>query len=312
MYTGCNDGYGGRPMARLAASLKALLWGLREHDLEQVSEIMIVEWVSRSVRTRVCEAPEMQQICQAKNNETPGTDATALEGGVTLRILTVDQDRTINLVQPALARISEVHAYNAAAQRAKGSYLLRLDQDTVVGPSFMRFLQSEMRAAWPHVHQPWFGGRRDCDESTSEHILQDPITFLQEVDIETSLVAWDSETSMGGPVGIMGLPAWLWRAVRGYDERYVAWGHMELELYNRLSHVSSVMPVSNYTDVSYPFYHIMHNKSTLSEPVRQANSFHEFTKPVDRLGVSKSNSMLWGLASMHIPEEVFCVGASNT
>ncbi len=54
-------------------------------------------------------------------------------------------------------RMSEVHALNAAAQRARGSFLLRLDQDTLVGPSFMRYLRAEMSASWPHFHQPWFG-----------------------------------------------------------------------------------------------------------------------------------------------------------
>ena len=72
-------------------------------------------------------------------------------------MLAVNQEQTMHHVHPPLARMSEVHALNAASQRARGSFLLRLDQDTLVGPSFMRFLRAEMLASWPHIHQPWFG-----------------------------------------------------------------------------------------------------------------------------------------------------------
>ncbi len=287
-------------MARLAASLEALFWGLHEYNLEQVSEIVLVEWISQSVTKRVCDAPELNRFCHPIS--THSTQLSTSEA-ITIRILTIDQEKTAAFVQPALTRVSEVHSLNAAAQRARGCYLLRLDQDTIVAPSFMRFLQTEMASSWPHIHQPWFGGRRDCDDAASEDLLEDPVHFLLQVEKEASPVDWQLERVMGGPVGVLGVPAWLWRAIRGYDERYVAWGHMELEMYSRLSQVTDVMPLSNYTDMTSPFFHIAHNKSTSAEPVRQINSFHDFTKSKDRMGVSRSNSRTWGLASMHIPEQ---------
>jgi hypothetical protein len=308
MYAGSNDDYGGQPMTRLGASLKALLWGLFEYELAEISEIIIVEWTSVSVTQHICDSSEMDVICRSDDKECGDlstSEASFSVSQVLLRVLAVNQEQTMHHVHPPLTRMSEVHALNAAAQRARGAFLLRLDQDTLVGPSFMRFLRAEMFASWPHIHQPWFGGRRDCDEQTSPLITEDPVAFLlTEDDTVSSWAGSDSEHKMGGPVGVLGLPAWLWRAIRGYDESYIAWGHMELEMYNRLTYVAEVLPLSRHTDMSIPFYHLAHNKSSLTEPTRHENSFHE---SIDRLGVSKVNSKTWGLASMNIPETLLNV-----
>ncbi len=311
MYAGSNDDYGGQPMTRLGASLKALLWGLCEYELAKISEIIIVEWTSVSVTQHICDSPEMDIVCHSDDKEcgdVSNSEASFIVGQVLLRVLAVNQEQTMHHVHPLLTRMSEVHALNAAAQRARGSFLLRLDQDTLVGPSFMRFLRVEMFASWPHIHQPWFGGRRECDEQTSQLTIEDPVAFLlTENDTVSSWAGSDSEHKMGGPVGVLGLPAWLWRAIRGYDERYIAWGHMELEMYSRLTFVAEVLPLSRHTDMSIPFYHLAHNKSSLAEPTRPENSFPNYLEAPDRLCVSTVNSKTWGLASMNIPETLFNV-----
>ena len=311
MYAGSNDDYGGQPMTRLGASLKTLLWGLCEYELANISEIIIVEWTSVLVTQHICDSPEMDIVCRSDNKEcgdVSNSDASFSAGQVLLRVLAVNQEQTRHHVHPPLTRMSEVHALNAAAQRARGSFLLRLDQDTLVGPSFMRFLRAEMLASWPHIHQPWFGGRRECDEQTSQLTIEDPVAFLlTENDTVSSWAGSDSEHTMGGPVGVLGLPAWLWRAIRGYDESYIAWGHMELELYSRLTFVAEVLPLSRHTDLSIPFYHLAHNKSSLAEPSRPENNFPNFLDAPDKLRVSTVNSKTWGLASMNIPETLFNV-----
>ena len=111
------------------------------------------------------------------------------------------------------------------------------------------------------------------DEQTSQLTVEDPATFLlTENDTVSSWAGSDSEHKMGGPVGVLGLPAWLWRANRGYDESYIAWGHMELEMYSRLTFVAEVLPPSRHTDMSIPLQHLAHNKSSLAEPTRPENS----------------------------------------
>ncbi|KAA6419647.1 MAG: hypothetical protein FRX49_10371 [Trebouxia sp. A1-2] len=88
---------------------------------------------------------------------------------------------------------------------------------------------------------------------SNDDYAEDPVTFLQtENDTVSSWAGSDSEHKMGGPVGVLGLPAWLWRAIRGYDERYIAWGHMELEMYSRLTFVAEVLPLSRHTDIFRP------------------------------------------------------------
>ncbi len=149
--------------------------------------------------------------------------------------------------------------------------------------------------------------RRECDEQTSQLTIDDPVAFLlTENDTVSSWAGSDSAHKMGGPVGL-GLSAWLWRAIRGYDEHYIAWGHMELELYSRLTFVAEVLPLSRHTDMSIPFNHLAHNKSSLAELARPEDSFPSFLEAPDRLRVSTVNSKTWGLASMNIPETLFNV-----
>ncbi len=43
MYASSNDDYGGRPAARLAASLQALLWALHQYNLDEVLLVIVVD-----------------------------------------------------------------------------------------------------------------------------------------------------------------------------------------------------------------------------------------------------------------------------
>jgi len=212
-----------RPHCRLAASLQALLWGLHQYRLDEVSEVIVVDWVSSKEMQPLFDTPELTKVWQ---------HYTKFGSRTKVRTLTIYQEDTLAFVVDPLQRLSEVHALNAAAQRARGSILLRLDQDTLVGTSFLRFLANEKEAAWPHHHQPWFAGRRECDPQQSDEVIRDPVKFIS--DAGDNVVSGDGsshEHFMGGPVGIVGLPAWLWRLVQGYNERYVKWGHVEHELF---------------------------------------------------------------------------------
>lgn len=296
IYASSNDDYGGRPAARLAASLQALLWGLHQYSLDKVSEVIVVDWVSSKEMQPLFDTPELTKVWQ---------HYTKFGSRTRIRILTIYQEDASAFVVDPLQRLSEVHALNAAAQRARGSFLLRLDQDTLVGTSFFRFLANEKEAAWPHHHQPWFAGRRECDPQQSDEVIRDPVKFVS--DAGDNVVSGDGsshENLMGGPVGVVGLPAWLWRLVQGYNERYVKWGHMEHELFLRLTTLTDVLPLSKYTDVSTPFYHIHHHKATAADGDRQSNEFHDFGQNAAQARAAFNNSLAWGLAEMQIPERV--------
>ena len=88
----------------------------------------------------------------------------------------------MSFVSPPLVKLSELHVLNAAAQRANGSYLLRLDQDILVGMSLLLFFsQAERAGHWPYLHQPWCSGRRNCDERHALDAPDDPAGCTESV-----------------------------------------------------------------------------------------------------------------------------------
>ena len=203
MYASSNDDYGGRPVARLAASVEALLWGLTEYNLDDVSEVIIVEWVADRRMQRLNDAPEIKHVWQQYTGL-----GRKRRSKTKVRILSVFQEDTEPFVSPTLKRMSEVHSLNAAAQRAHGAFLLRLDQDTLVGTSFFKFLLQEQAQGWPHIHEPWFSGRRECDEHQSAEIYENPVAFVSNA--KNGVHSGDGPTHehrMGGPVGVVGVPA---------------------------------------------------------------------------------------------------------
>lgn len=295
LYSAANDNYAGRPVVRLSASVKALLWGLHRYSLDDVSEIIIVDWVGNANSTLI-NAPELIAVWK---------DYSSFLGehkGLKIRVLQVNQIETEQFVQPPLTRMSEVHALNAAAQRAHGSYLLRLDQDTAVGSGFFQFLQSERQQGWPHLFQPWFGGRRDMDEQQTAAALEDPVSLLDQPPDDVSF--WrgslHDEKTMSGAVGVLGVPTYLWRAMRGYDEHYVGWGHMELELFDRMKLVADTLSISEKCVVAAPFFHLDHPRDDSEH--RAQNTFPSDQRPF------WNNSLTWGLAAMSLPERVFPIG----
>lgn len=278
---------------RLSASVKALLWGLHRFHLNDVSEIIIVDWVADTAQT-LSNALELSMVWK---------EYSVFLGhqlGINVRIMQVNQEETWQFVHPPLTRLSEVHALNAAAQRAHGSYLLRLDQDTAVGSRFFRFLQAERRLGWPHLYQPWFASRRDMDEQQTAAALQDPVSLLDQSAENFSI--WhgslENEETMSGAVGVLGVPAWLWRALRGYDEHYVGYGSMELELFDRLKTVADTLSISAKCDVVCPFYHLDHPREDSGNRNDNVLIWNTEDRPLF------NNSLTWGLSAMNIPEHV--------
>jgi hypothetical protein len=121
--------------------------------------------------------------------------------------------------------MSEVHAINTAIRRASGEFILRLDQDTIIGPNFTYFLVQALanRSALLSDDVIWWSSRRETQREDYEAIIQNPVqTILSRG--RDSFPIYDSgklESVLDGvgAVGVLGMSKRLWTSVEGYDER---------------------------------------------------------------------------------------------
>ena len=76
--------------------------------------------------------------------------------------------------------LSEVHALNTAIRRASGEFLLRLDQDTIIGPNFTYFLVQALanRSALLSDDVIWWSSRRETNREDYEAIIQNPVQTI--------------------------------------------------------------------------------------------------------------------------------------
>jgi len=159
----------------------------------------------------------------------------------------------------------EVLALNAAARRANGEYIGRIDQDTLVGKRFLSYFfelyEGKQQLKVPLDSALLFANRRSI-----------PYWFaircppLEHVDkfvrmFEKSLTVWKLNPSYRDMfwtsyVGIWLLHRDLWNACGGYDERLIYYNWMETDMILRLSPNRIVTDLGKKVD--YDFYHLEH------------------------------------------------------
>ena len=260
-----NDSYCGNPVERLVASLKVLIHYLVEYDMSDISEIIVIDWNSSPCITNNSLFKDLIGFCQN------------LDRRVNLKVLSVPPDIASKYVNNR-GPLSEVHAYNAAARRASGEMLLRLDQDSMVGRPFFDWLKTEKMNRWPHSKNIWWVGRRESAEDEYGQLIEDPIAFIEERLAQLKLYDNRAYTSPHGAVGVMMIPKQLWHLSRGYDESLTGWGHMELELLNyRLRWVERIVYLNIYLSISNPCCHIFHTDPSVFRSINPLALKFKFT-----------------------------------
>ena len=209
-----NDNYSGNSLYRLQTSLNYLALQVVSLDREYDVEVIVTDWGSEiplrqalaltqaAARiTRFLEVPS--ELAQDKQRDSP---------------------------------FAEVVANNAAIRRARGMYIGRIDQDTLVGRRFLhRFFErvAECHDSSIALDSSFlFVGRR--------HV---PLGFVHKspsLDAVVSYIeAFRSVLPRDGvgqrpwfdaPVGVAMMYRDLWHECRGYDERLLYWGFMDTDL----------------------------------------------------------------------------------
>jgi len=192
--------------------------------------------------------------------------------------------REVVTLQPAAARITsfvtvppemartlqrdspfpEVLALNAAARRARGQYIGRIDQDILVGGRFLREFLGWIGDG-PHS-APWeralmFANRRSIPYRFVSRVpsfanvtrlvkLAGNSLTIERQNRHTNHVFWTSY------VGIWLVHRNLWHECGGYDERMIYYNWMEADMMCRLRAKYAVTDLGALT--GYDFYHLEH------------------------------------------------------
>ncbi len=218
-----NDAYCGNPMQRLQTVLNHTATRLNNHP----AEIIVTDWGS--------DIPVSQALKLTK-------EARSL-----VRFHHVPKTITSRIRSP----FSEPHALNAAAKLARGQFLGRIDQDTLIGDKFLGWFFHGGAC----TKSVYFSSRRDLQKDQA-------LTLEAEKVVEWPMIRKDAEYWKSA-VGILLVPKEVYLQIGGYDEANVYKNHMEHELFCRLQRL--LTPVDLGKQLNYDFYHLWHSRENNSQ-----------------------------------------------
>ena len=275
-----NDSYMGNSRWRLETSINLALLNAKDANFLDKLEIVVSDWGSKIPLSEV-----LNLVPEAKD-----------------RVKFVHVPPDIAKAEQKDSKFPEVIALNAAARRASGEYIGRIDNDTVIGADFFRKFEQL------HKNNP-----------TDELDLADSFLFVERksvpfrisrlslplpqirsfINLFKNYFRVESATEWGkefwwSPVGIMMFHRDIWDATQGYDERLIYWGWMEGDLALRLGQKHHIVEFSKF--VGYNFYHLEHYSNLTEYKDRNGAATPRKKNPVltDNLNYSE-NKTGWGL-----------------
>lgn len=281
---------------RLGTSLNLTLRNAKKANFLENLEIIVSDWGS----------------------ETPLREVLKLVPEAEGKVKFVHTPKNVAIIEQNDSKFPEVIALNAAARRAGGEYIGRIDNDTVVGEHFFR------KFASLHKKKP-----------TDELDLQDSFLFVERRSVPyrisrlslplgqinwfiktcSKLLKIESAKDWGkefwwSPVGIMMFHRDIWHATRGYDEKLIYWGWMEGDLALRLGQKHKIVEFSNF--VGHDLYHLEHY-SNLTEYKDRNGTATPRKKNTPKLeGLSYvENDRNWGLFDYDLPLRTNSAKAKN-
>ena len=277
-----NDSYMGNSRWRLETSINLALLNAKDANFLDKLEILVSDWGSEVPLSEV-----LNLVSEAKG-----------------RVKFVHVPPDIAKVEQKDSKFPEVIALNAAARRASGEYIGRIDNDTVVGDDFFRKFERL------HKNNPYdelnladsflFVERKSVPFRISRLSLPLPqinifINFFKKYFRVETATEWGKEF-WWSPVGIMMFHRDIWKATQGYDERLIYWGWMEGDLALRLEQKHKIVEFSKF--VGYDFYHLEHYPSLTDYRNRNGPATpRKKNEPVfENLNYTENNDE-WGLGN---------------
>ncbi len=234
-------------------------------------------------------------VCDWGSPERPLREVLALRPEAAAITRVVEVSPAVAAAHQHDSPFAEVVANNAAIRRARGRYIARIDQDTLVGGAFLRRVLARPTPARS-------GGRCELLFSRRRSI---PYAFARRsVGFERVCAFLDTyhrilpREGVGqrpwfdAPVGVVVLHRDHWEACRGYDERMLYWGFMETDLALRIQMRGRVVDLER--ELGCSFYHLGHTRSRFQVSPRCKN-------PRVAPRVFAPNDPSWGLVDYDLP-----------
>lgn len=280
-----NDDYMGNPMWRLATSINYLSENLFDLAKENSAEIIISDWGSEIPISQVIDLTEnSKQLCRFL--EIPKTISDELQGD---------------------SPFAEVYAINAAAKRASGEYIARIDQDTLVSKKFLlNFFdayESPLTCKFNLKESYMFSARKQLPFSfvNRQVGLGEIDQFIRRFGNylyveELTYCFWASA------VGILMAHKSIWDASGGYDERLKYYWYMDVDLGTRLIKEYPIINIGK--EFGYDFFHLEHFPISQSDGSKSRAGHRkknpDWAKSFDKL-ILNPNGKDWGLSNIEIP-----------
>lgn len=265
-----NDRYEGNSVWRLQTALNFLARNVQEADRMGQVEVIVTDWGSRlPLRQVLALSPAAAQLTRFL--EVPPELAAVLQKD---------------------SPFPEVLANNAAIRRARGAYIGRIDQDTLVNREFIEHFFGAIAApaeGGPNEAAVMFASRRSIPIEVArrcppfDKVMQYTERFGPCLPPEGK----GRKPWFDAPIGIFLMHRRLWWEARGYDEQLLYWGFMETELAQRLG---TRYPIVNLDlKVRRGFFHLSHSTLRFSITHRRKNPrlARDLPEARDEWGLSK-------------------------
>ncbi len=270
-----NDHYGGNSAWRLQTTLNYLALQVESLGVEDEFDVIVSDWGSPTPLREVLElSPVAARIT---------------------RFLEVSPELASKTQRDS--PFAEVLANNAAIRRATGDFIGRIDQDTLVGASFLERFRAGVRASGSTCDR-WsdamlFVGRRSIPEPFARMTppFAEVVQFVQRFGRYLPREGRLQSPWFDAPVGIVILSRDLWEMYRGYDERLLYWGFMETDLGLRVGKTRRVLDLER--EIGVDFHHLGHTRAWFATTQRRMN-------PRREPDVEVPNGPDWGLDSIEL------------
>ncbi len=235
-----NDDHGGKSLWRLETTLNFLADEAEASMGTQTLEVIVCDWGS----------------------EQPLSGAMRLSRGAAriTRFLEVPVELAVE--KQGNSPFCEVIANNAAIRRASGSYVGRIDQDTLVGRSFLRgfekYTGNESEASVSPDRSFMFIGRRSIPLAFTRRTpqLAEVGRFVEVFACNLPPEGMAQKPWFDAPVGAVIMHRDLWEECRGYDEQLRYWGFMETDLGMRMADKYPLVNLEK--SLGRHFWHLAH------------------------------------------------------
>jgi hypothetical protein len=264
-----NDNYQGCAVWRLQTALNYLARHVEELKVESAVEVIVTDWGSSTpLRQVLALSPVAARVTRFL--EVPPELAAVLQ-----------------MDSP----FPEVLANNAAIRRARGAYIGRIDQDTLIGREFFEYFRSVLAVpadGGPNESAVMFAGRRSIPIEVARRCppLEKLVQYVDRFGRYLPHEGKGRKPWFDAPVGIFLMHRRLWWEARGYNEQLLYWGFMETELAQRLGARYAIVDLGLKGRCG--FYHLSHSTLRFSITRRRKNArvVGDLREPQDEWGLA--------------------------